>query len=215
MVCKQHQKALMRREEEERTRKAAGDVFSNWAAENDWVDPAVMELFGDSPPSYDAATAAATATGAEAPPKRKRVTKREREQEQEEIAKHAALALVKGIEPDVTCTLADGSGRWQWSECDQCWGQHDADAYRMVRCRCNGCAGRQKKREAKTRKPMRKGHCICCTCGECVCPARKTYGLCSQRALTAWWDNPCGGKCGGCEDGARQNAAGAARGWTA
>lgn len=210
MVCTQHQKVLMMREEVEKAQKV-GNVFANWAAQNDWHDPTVADLFGHEPPSYDTVVGGSRAA---LPNDKRRVTKREQERENEEIGTHAALALVKGIQPDVTCTLADGSGRWQWSECNQCWGQHDACANRLVKCRCNGCAGRPKKSEGKTRKPMTMDHCICCTCKQCVCPARIAHGLCSQRALTAWWDNPCGGTCRGCEKVARIHAAGAARGWT-
>lgn len=148
----------------------------------------------------------------------------EGESERERCGRLAQLAAINGVEIDETERIADGSARWIWTV-PKAWGkatpkgyfaQFRIDGRMAVRCECSGCAPKPRSKAKLCLRPVRtKDHCVKCTCAECVCPARVMYGLESKRALTGWWDNPCGGKCGGCKRLAKQNCAGAARGWTA
>lgn len=135
----------------------------------------------------------------------------------------AKLAAINGMGNDETERIADGSGRWIWTG-PKVWGKTQPKGYfaqfrldgRMaVRCECPGCAPKPQSKAKLCLRPVRTAdHCVKCTCKDCVCPARVEYRLESQRALTGWWDNPCGGKCGGCKRLATVHCAGAARGWT-
>lgn len=191
--------------------------------EDDWVgvDADVAELFGeDELPSY------AESERAEKSKRGKgggRVVSFEGESERERCGRLAQLAAIKGVEVDESVRIADGSGRWIWTvpkvrgkaTPKGYFAQFRIDGRMAVRCECPGCAPKPRSKAKLCLRPVRtEDHCVKCTCAECVCPARVMYGLESQRALTGWWDNPCGGKCGGCKKLARQNCAGAVRGWT-
>lgn len=198
--------------------------------EDDWVGADVADLFGDDElPNYAESERAQEGKRGEvgwvlgAKPPRGRVVSFEGESERERCGRLAQLAAINGVEIDETERIADGSARWIWTVPKArgkavpkgYFAQFRIDGRMAVRCECPGCAPKPRSKAKLCQRPVRtEDHCVKCTCAECVCPARVTYGLESQRALTGWWDNPCGGKCGGCKKLARQNCAGAARGWT-
>ena len=175
------------------------------------------QAVADRPPSYDDAVFGGD-TG-------KKATVKERQaEERERLGMLAACALVKGIETDKSARTADGSARWIWTvpimrtgkNGKGYFGQFDTDGDLLVRCDCRGCAPVVRSKAKMLQRPIvTVDHCVLCTCKDCVCPARAMCGACSDRALTGWWDNPCGGKCGGCKRLATECSAGAARGWTA
>jgi len=200
MVCRQHMVMLTKQ----------------WAAErkacNDGADADVRELFNDAPPAYVK----------KAPVVRDTLPARRRA-EKERLGALVIASIEKGVYADDTCQLADHSGRWLWTiplsnakvPPTGYWGQFDVDGTLLTRCVCPGCATKPRGKAKLCERPvMTTDHCVKCTCKDCVCPARKMYGMHHERALTGWWDNPCGGKCGGCKRLARASAAGAARGWT-
>ena len=145
--------------------------------------------------------------------------------EKDRLGALVVASIAKGVHADETCQVADHSGRWLWTVPvsnaknlnlpEGYWGQFDVDGTLLTRCICPACAPKPRSKAKLCERPvMTEGHCVKCICKDCVCPARAMYGMHSERALTGWWDNPCDGKCGGCKKLARENAAGAARGWT-
>lgn len=215
MVCKQHMVMLTKQWKAEREASPAG-------ADDGWVDAGVRELVDESPPEYsevirETPRLPVIRAGQPSLATRKRA-------EQERLGALVMASIEKGVYADETCTLADHSGRWLWTVPPSnaktpptgYWGQFDIDGRLLMRCTCPGCAPKPRSKAKLCERPvMTTDHCVRCTCKTCVCPARAMYGMHSERALTGWWDNPCGGKCGGCKRLARENAAGAARGWTA
>jgi hypothetical protein len=221
MLCKQHATMLTKRWKEERD--DGDDALRYIVASDDEVDDRVRELFGKVPsglPTYDQAVADG--------PRSTKITKpslaMQRAAEKERLGALAMSAICKGVYPEETCRIADNSGRWAWTLPPSnaktpptgYFGQFDIDGNLLVRCMCPGCTPPPRAQDKLCERPvMTTDHCVKCTCERCVCPARRTYGMNSNRALTGWWDNPCGGECGGCKRLARENAAGVARGWTA
>jgi len=145
------------------------------------------------------------------------------ETERERCSRLAQLAAIKGVEVDEMERIADGSGRWIWTVRKArgktppkgYFAQFRIDGRMAVRCECPGCAPKPRSKAKLCLRLVRTvDHCVKCTCAECVCPARILHGLESKRALTGWWDNPCGGKCGGCKRLATVHCAAGVRGWT-
>jgi hypothetical protein len=242
MVCRQHgimlaKQARVETEQEDDgfwdygVRDRSADLEDDWGR----VDDDVIELFGtDEPPSYDESQRAEESKRG----RRERVVRfadecesldlgclkvtAEEETEKERCARLAQMAAAKGQGVDETQRIADTSGRWIWtvpkargkSAPRGYFAQFQTDGRMAVRCECPGCAPKPKSKAKLCMRPVRtEGHCVKCTCVKCVCPARVMHGLESKRALTGWWDNPCGGKCDGCKRLAREHCAGAARGW--
>lgn len=67
------------------------------------------------------------------------------------------------------------------------------------RCICTGCWDEfDNPCDETVQICISNGHCLSCTCEDCVCPLRKSMHYYDNEIVTPYWDNPCHGSCESC-----------------